>query len=237
MCGICGILNLDGAPVPGTILAAMNATLIHRGPDQGREIINSACGLANRRLAILDLSPSGALPTQNAAGLFTPDDTRDFTAQLLDINLITYLPGDLLIKTDRSSMAPSLEARAPFLDHKLVEFAARISSNIKLHGGVTTHILKEAAVGLLPDDIIHRKKHGFGVPVGRWFRENLRDYARAILLDPVTLARDYFRADALERLLNKHTAGQRNHGQRIWTLLTLEWWFRLFIDPPTPTTP
>ncbi|MCD4685782.1 MAG: asparagine synthase (glutamine-hydrolyzing) [Anaerolineae bacterium] len=186
--------------------------------------------------ALFDGTPAPT-PTTHFTGLFAPNDPRDFTAQLLDVNLTTYLPDDLLIKADRSSMAPSLEARAPFLDHKLVEFAARIPSNLKLRGGVTKHILKEAAAGLLPDHIIHRKKHGFGVPVGRWFREDLRDYTREILLDPVTLERGYFRASALRQLLDEHTNGQRNHGQRIWTLLTFEWWFRLFIDPPTPTAP
>ncbi len=176
-------------------------------------------------------------PTAHFAALFDSVGARDLTAQLLDTNLITYLPDDLLIKTDRSSMAPSLEARAPFLDHKLVELTARIPSSLKLRGGETKHILKQAATGLLPDDIIHRKKHGFGVPVGRWFREDLRDYARDILLDPATAARGYFDAPALQHLLDEHASGQRNHGQRIWTLLTFEWWHRLFIDPPNPTAP
>ena len=176
-------------------------------------------------------------PTAHFAALFDPDDSRDVTAQLLDVNLTTYLPDDLLIKADRCSMAASLEARSPFLDHRLVEFAARIPSNLKLNGQTTKHSLKEAAAGLLPDDVIHRPKHGFGVPVGRWFREGLRDYARDILLDPVTLRRGYFHETALETLLDEHTSGSRNHGQRIWTLLTFEWWHRLFIDPSTPTAP
>ncbi|MBN1203278.1 MAG: asparagine synthase (glutamine-hydrolyzing) [Anaerolineae bacterium] len=189
---------------------------------------------------IADLLPDGAgdpTPTAHFAALFDPADRRDLTAQLLDVNLTTYLPDDLLIKTDRASMAPSLEARAPFLDHVLVELAARIPSNLKLHGGVTKAILKQAAVGLLPDDIIHRKKHGFGVPVGRWFREGLPDYAREILLDPGTLARGIFHKSAVQRMLDEHTSGGRNHGQRIWTLLTFEWWHRLFFDPDIPTAP
>lgn len=181
--------------------------------------------------------PLDPAPAPHFAALFDPNDRRDFTAQLLDVNFTTYLPDDLLIKADRSSMAPSLEARAPFLDHKLVEFAARVPSNLKLSGGETKLILKQAAAGLLPDDIIYRKKHGFGVPVGRWFREELREYAHDILLDPAALARGYFHESALRTLLDEHESGQRNHGQRIWTLLTFEWWHRLFIDPPTPTAP
>lgn len=175
--------------------------------------------------------------TADFASRFVDGDRRDFTAQLLDVNLRTYLPDDLLIKADRSSMAVSLEARSPFLDHKLTELAARIPTNLKLRGSVTKFILKEAARDVLPDDIIDRPKHGFGVPVGRWFRDDLRAYAYEILLDRAALDRGYFREEAVRGLLDEHVSGQRNHGQRIWTLLTFEWWHRLFIDPPTPTHP
>ena len=188
-------------------------------------------------LADVLAGPGGIAPGADFAAHFDPDDPRDFTAQLLDVNLTTYLPDDLLIKTDRSSMAASLEARAPFLDHELLELVVRIPVNLKLHGSTTKYILKEAARGLLPDDIIDRQKHGFGVPVGRWFREDLRDYAREILLDPRAAGRGYFRPNAVRRLLDEHASGQRNHGQRIWLLLTVEWWHRLFIDPPVPSAP
>lgn len=166
-----------------------------------------------------------------------PGDDRDLTARLLDANLITYLPDDLLIKADRASMAASLEARAPFLDHRLVELAAAMPSNLKLRGATTKAILKEAARGILPDAIIDRPKHGFGVPVGRWFRAELAPYAREILLDPAAQARGLFQPGAVEALLDEHTRGRRNHGQRIWLLLTLEWWHRLFLDPAEPAAP
>lgn len=166
-----------------------------------------------------------------------PPDERDLTARLLDANLATYLPDDLLIKADRASMAASLETRAPFLDHRLVELAAQIPANLKLRGATTKAVLKAAARGLLPDDIIDRPKHGFGVPVGRWFRADLAPYAREVLLDPAAQARDLFRPGAVEALLDEHISGRRNHGQRIWLLLTLEWWFRLFIDAVEPVAP
>lgn len=166
-----------------------------------------------------------------------PHDDRDLTARLLDANLSTYLPDDLLIKADRASMAASLEARAPFLDHELVALAAAIPSNLKLRGATTKAVLKEAARGILPDDIIDRPKHGFGVPVGRWFREDLAPYARDVLLDPATQARGFFRPGAVETLLEEHVSGRRNHGQRIWLLLTLEWWHRLFLDPDALQAP
>ncbi len=181
-----------------------------------------------------DIDPA---PGPHFSALFDPADPRSLVAQLLDVNLVTYLPDDLLIKADRSSMAASLETRSPFLDHRLIELAARIPSNLKLKGSMTKYILKEAAKGMLPDDIIHRRKHGFGVPVGRWFRDNLRDYAYEVLLDPAAQSRGYFRPGAVRALLDEHTSGARNHGQRLWTLLTFEWWHRLFIDPSVPEAP
>jgi len=155
---------------------------------------------------------------------------------LLDVNLRTYLPDDLLIKTDRASMAASLEVRAPFLDHELVELAAAIPFNLKLNGRVTKHILKEAARGLLPDAIIDRPKHGFGVPLGAWLRADIAP-VKEVLLSPEAHGRDLLNMTAVECLIAEHAAGQRDHGQRLWTLLTLEWWHRIFIDPPEVTAP
>jgi asparagine synthase (glutamine-hydrolysing) len=189
------------------------------------------------QIAALLVDPPAASPTAHFAAHFRPGDPRDFTAQLLDVNLRTYLPDDLLVKADRASMAASLEARSPFLDQELLALAARVPANLKLRGGVTKAILRQLAAGLLPPEIINRPKHGFGVPVGRWFRQDLRQYARDILLDPQTLARGYFRESAVRALLDEHTSGRRNHGARLWTLLTFEWWHRLFIDPPEPRAP
>ena len=157
-------------------------------------------------------------------------------ADLLQVNMRTYLPDDLLIKTDRSSMAASLETRAPFLDHWLVEMAATIPLNLKLKGSTTKYILKQIAANLLPDDIIHRPKHGFGVPLGAWLRQDSAQ-VREVLLSPEALGRGLFETTAVERLLSDHVSGKRDHGQRLWSLLTLEWWYRLYIDPPVPRRP
>lgn len=189
------------------------------------------------QIAALLMDPPATSPMAHFAAHFRPDDPRDLTAQLLDVNLRTYLPDDLLVKADRSSMAASLEARSPFLDQELLALAAGVPSNLKLRGSVTKAILKQLAAGLLPPEIISRPKHGFGVPVGRWLREGLRQYARDILLDPQALARGYFRESAVRALLSEHESGRRNHGARLWTLLTFEWWHRLFIDPPEPRAP
>jgi asparagine synthase (glutamine-hydrolysing) len=183
------------------------------------------------QLDILLTEPAAEAPAHHFNSYFVAGDGRDLTAQLLDANLRSYLPDDLLVKADRCSMAASLEARSPFLDHCLVELAARIPSNLKLRGSTTKLILRHLAADLLPADIINRPKHGFGVPVGQWFRTDLRDYVREILLDSRALERGYFREAALRTLVDEHLSGQRNHGHRLWLLLTFEWWHRLFIDP------
>ncbi|GAB4413948.1 MAG: asparagine synthase (glutamine-hydrolyzing) [Anaerolineae bacterium] len=189
------------------------------------------------QLTALLAGPVTEAPVSHFNSYFVAGDGRDLTAQLLDANLRSYLPDDLLVKADRCSMAASLEARSPFLDHRLVELAARIPSNLKLRGSTTKLILRQLATRLLPADIINRPKHGFGVPVGRWFRTDLRDYVREILLDSRTLERGYFREAALRTLIDEHLSGRRNHGHRLWLLLTFEWWHRLYIDPPRPHAP
>lgn len=157
-------------------------------------------------------------------------------AQLLYANMATYLPDDLLVKADRSSMMASLEARAPFMDHHLVELAASLPLNLKLSGRVTKRILKEAARGLLPDEIIDRRKHGFGVPLGTWLRRDSQP-VRDLLLGQPARDRGLLNHAAVEQMITEHETGQRDHGFRLWALMSLEWWHRIFIDSPTPTKP
>jgi asparagine synthase (glutamine-hydrolysing) len=154
----------------------------------------------------------------------------DPIGQLLYVNTKTYLPGDLLVKTDRMSMANSLEARCPFLDQKLLEFAASIPSALKLRGLTTKYILKKALIGQIPLEIIHRKKHGFGVPIGRWFRTDLKDYVGEVLLSSRALRRGYFKEEILRKLVDDHQSGRRDHGHQLWSLLTFEIWHQVFID-------
>ena len=149
--------------------------------------------------------------------------------RLVEANMESYLPDDLLIKADRCSMAASLEARAPFLDHELAEYVAGIPFNLKLKGSRTKHILKEAARGLLPDEIIERKKHGFGIPLGAWLRRDIEP-ARDLLLSRRTRERGLLDVAVVERLIDEHEAGRRDHNRQLWALLTLEEWHRQFVD-------
>ena len=157
-------------------------------------------------------------------------------ARLVEANTRSYLPDDLLIRADRCSMMASLEARAPFLDHELAEYAATIPFNLKLKGSRTKHILKEAARGLLPDDIIDRKKHGFGLPLGAWLRRDMEP-VRDILLSRRARERGLLAISVVERLIGEHESGGRDHNRQLWALLTLEEWHRRFVDGAKVTLP
>jgi asparagine synthase (glutamine-hydrolysing) len=157
-------------------------------------------------------------------------DTDDLLEKLLYLDMTTYLPEDLLVKMDIATMANSLEARVPFLDHKFMELVAGIPSHLKLKGTKSKFILKTAFKDFLPDAVYKRRKMGFGVPVSRWFRNELKDYVYGVLLDSRTLNRGYLRREGIERLLNDHTTLRYDHSSKIWALLFLEIWFRVFID-------
>jgi len=148
-------------------------------------------------------------------------------ARYLDMK--AYLPLDILTKVDRMSMAHSLEAREPLLDHRLVEFAATIPPEMLLRGGTTKWIFKEAMRGILPDDIIDRRKHGFAVPLGRWFRGKLGGFVRDLLLTKRSRERGIFNPAAIENLVRSHEEG-RQLDLQIWTLLSFELWCRAFVD-------
>ncbi len=147
--------------------------------------------------------------------------------RLLYLNFMTYLPGDLHVKMDRMSMANSLETRAPLLDTALVEFVASLPPDAKIHRGRMKHILKVAFQDMLPPDLLKRKKHGFGVPVGHWFRHQLRPLVDEMLLSPSARLREYLEQGAIRRLFQEHLQGARDHGHRLWALLTFEQWLRM----------
>lgn len=143
---------------------------------------------------------------------------------------MTYLPNDLLVKVDIATMANSLEARSPFLDHNLIEFAAILPENLKMRGVGTKSLLKMVAARLVPKEVIYRRKMGFGVPIGKWFRGEMKDFVRGVLLSERSLKRGIVKPEILERYVNEHIAGERDHSFQLWTFLMLELWFQRFID-------
>ena len=157
-------------------------------------------------------------------------DAKNLVDKLLHIDSMSYLPEDLLVKTDIAGMANSLECRSPFLDHELMECAARLPAHMKLKKMKSKYILKRALGDTLPPPIVRRKKMGFGVPLERWFGSELKTYIYDVLLDRKSIKRGYFRRDYVKRLLDEHTQGKKNHMPRIWALLNLEVWHRVFID-------
>ncbi|MEP6944328.1 MAG: asparagine synthase (glutamine-hydrolyzing) [Acidobacteriota bacterium] len=143
---------------------------------------------------------------------------------------MTYLPNDLLVKVDIATMANSLEARSPFLDHKMIEFAASLPENLKMSRFRTKSLLKKVAAKLVPPEVIYRRKMGFGVPVGKWFRGEMKDFVRGVLLSETALGRGIIKPEVIQKYVREHTSGEQDHAFQVWTLLMLELWFQRFID-------
>ncbi|MBK6750921.1 MAG: asparagine synthase (glutamine-hydrolyzing) [Pyrinomonadaceae bacterium] len=143
---------------------------------------------------------------------------------------MTYLPNDLLVKVDIASMANSLEARSPFLDHKLIEFAASLPEGQKMSRFRPKSLLKKVAARLVPSDVVYRRKMGFGVPIGRWLRGYMKDYMIENLLSEKLSNRGLFERKAIKKMIDEHLSGQTDYATPLWSLLMLELWFQQFID-------
>jgi asparagine synthase (glutamine-hydrolysing) len=150
--------------------------------------------------------------------------------QLLYLDSKTYLPGAILTKVDRTSMAVSLEARAPLLDHKLIDFVTQIPASLKLKGLDTKHIFKRAVADLIPREILNRPKQGFGVPIQEWINQQLRSRIRETLTEKGTRERGYVNANYIDLLLDEHERGRRDHSTGLWALMMFELWHRQFVD-------
>jgi asparagine synthase (glutamine-hydrolysing) len=151
---------------------------------------------------------------------------------LLYADIKTYLQ-ELLMKQDQMSMATSVESRVPFLDHKLVEFTAKMPDTLKLRGGTTKYILRESMKGILPEKILSRRKMGFPVPIGSWFRGSFKSVIDEYVLGERALARGIFAPDFMRKLVSLHQAGE-DHSERLWALLNFEIWLRRFFDAENP---
>jgi asparagine synthase (glutamine-hydrolysing) len=175
--------------------------------------------------------------TESAANCFSTHLARVRSTEPLDALLYldskTYLPGDILAKVDRMSMAVSLEARTPLLDHKLIEFVTRIPASLKMKGLETKHIFKQAVRGLVPDEILDRPKQGFGVPIQQWINQELRDYIRDVLTERRARERGYFQPSYVDLLFDEHERERRDHSHQLWALFMFELWHRTFLDAAT----
>ena len=169
---------------------------------------------------------------QKVESLFEQAGDVDFIDALLSVDASSYLPDDLLVKVDIASMACGLEARSPLLDHKVMESAARLPVSMKLKGAEKKYLLRKIARRVLPASIIDRRKMGFGVPLERWLREDLRDMVHDVVLGQTLRRRGYFNAAFLERIVREHEQRIRNWQYPLWNLLMFELWHQTFIDRP-----
>ena len=195
-------------------------------------------------VSVMDVKTKSALYTEDFRRLvgghdpaailspwFAQANGKGLVDALLLTDTLTYLPNELLAKVDIATMAVSLEARSPFLDHHVIEFAASLPENLKLRGLTTKYILKQVLKKLLPAENLTRRKMGFGVPIGAWFRGQFQELLRDTLLTERFLNRGIFNARAIQQLIDAHTRGERDHGPQLYVLLMLELWYNRFIDP------
>jgi len=247
---------LDFLPSPARRTAAALAAALPAGEprsarERGRRFASALALPARRRYAswmsIFDEPAKRALYADDFAAAmgdvdscaildaaFAASDATSFAEAAAHADVQTYLPDDLLVKMDIASMAASLEVRSPFLDHEVVEFAASLPPGLKLRRRTQKYLLKRVMSGVLPPEILHRPKMGFGVPLARWFRDDLREMAYDVLLGTRAVQRGWFRADAVRRMLDDHAAGRAYHHARLWALLVLELWHHTFIDARRP---
>lgn len=168
-------------------------------------------------------------PYAGMRGYLEQTDADNLLDRLLYADTKTYLH-ELLMKQDQMSMAASIESRVPFLDHKLVEFTARLPQRMKLRGWTTKYILRRAMKGILPDSIISRRKMGFPVPVGAWFRGEFSWVIDEYVLSERAAARGIFEPAVVREIVQRHGSGAENHAERLWSLVNFEIWTRRFID-------
>lgn len=197
--------------------------LIHFSPEMQAELLDE------KIVAELNChDPLWRYPESYAA--LSDGPAADHINRLMYIDLKNLLVDGYLEKTDKATMACSLEGRVPFLDHRLVELAFQIPAKYKVKGMATKRILKQAVRRLVPPEVLQKPKHGFNVPTDPWFRGELKDYTFEILLDQRTRQRGYFNMPLIERMWHEHVEGRHRWNNQLWLLLNFELWHRIYLD-------
>ena len=243
------VTRFDTLPLPGkrTLAGLAARTLPHgargqrflrhvAGDEESRYIESVSFFGPDDRDALFDrgFQAHGAMaPEDRMRARFAHVRHLPLVSRMMQVDFGTYLPDDVLTKVDRMSMAHSIESRVPLLDHHLAEFAMRLPVALKLRDGQRKYLLKRVAARLLPSALLHRRKQGFGVPLGVWFRGKLRSAFQDVLLSPRARQRGYFQAREVQRLLDEHLTGRRDHDFRLWQLLMFELWHRKYLDRVT----
>ena len=242
------VAQFDRLPIPGKRAAAALAwpLLPHgiTGKNFLRHVARDAAGRYLDSVGFFHADERAALYTgdmRDAAGLdaerrlarhFERFAALPHDSRMMRFDFETYLPEDVLTKVDRMSMAHSIESRVPLLDNRVIDFAASLPARFKIKNGRRKHILKETLQTILPGSILARRKQGFGIPLGTWFRGGLTGLFSDVLDAPRTRQRGYFDGAFVARLLREHLSGERDHTLRLWQLLVFELWHRQYLDAP-----
>jgi asparagine synthase (glutamine-hydrolysing) len=241
--------QFDHLPVPGKrFMAGMVWPFLPHGArgknflrhvsrsDDGRYLDSIAFFQPDEKRALYTADVRRALGAESAEAVLGRHFDRFASlpahSRMMRFDFETYLPEDVLTKVDRMSMAHSIESRVPLLDNEVIAFASALPTSLKIANGRRKHILKEAARELLPPEILDRRKQGFGVPLGVWFKGGLTDIFSDVLRSPRTRQRGYFEPGFVDRLVHEHLAGKRDHSLRLWQLLVFELWHRQYLDRP-----
>ena len=161
---------------------------------------------------------------------FNADNAEHVVDCMLSTDIMTRLPDHLLTVSDRMTMAHSLESRAPFVDYKMVEFAASLPASHKVHGSKLKYILRQVAAKHLPHELVERKKQGFGFPLGPWLKNELSSFMRALFAESRFVEIGVFNKDCIDQLVDEHVSGKTDHNYRLWMLINLEFWYRMYFD-------
>jgi asparagine synthase (glutamine-hydrolysing) len=223
--------GMASGPLGSTLRRKLGHTFLARNGEDWTSFDNfySAFALREQQNLLSEPLRKNAATAYDHTLHFWNQSYGDMLHRLLYTDIKTYLV-KLLTKQDAMSMAASIESRVPFLDHEIVEFAARIPAGFSLKGLAGKQILKEALTGLLPKSVIYRKKMGFPTPWSQWLKQSAWNELSELILSPRSLDRGLFRREAVKGLLAEHRAGQVDHSDRIWRILNLELWLRVFMD-------
>jgi asparagine synthase (glutamine-hydrolysing) len=245
-------LSINRIPAFMRSLLGYSSMLMPDGMRGKKRILNMSRDLSTRYLYSSKLFPEGSRPAmydreyfahvhdhnpfERQTSEFCAVSQLDAMAQMQYVDVRTYLADDILVKVDKASMYNSLETRAPLLDQHLVEYVTSLPSTIRTRNNVLKYLLKRAAAGILPAEILMRPKQGFGIPIKRWFRSDLMDFAHDLLDSPRARQRGIFNPEFVRHLLKAHAGNKHlNYSQAIWVLLCLELWFQVFMDEAPDT--
>lgn len=228
------------------LLSASNTSLFRRAgnllnslshdPAYGFFISNSFCSdeLWNKLASDKMKASIGSYhPSEITLKHYENAKASDHMSKIMYTDMKTYLPGDILVKVDRMSMANSLEVRAPLLDYEMIEFASTIPVGMKFKSGEKKHILKECFKRLLPNDILYRKKMGFSVPLAHWFRHEIKAIAEKALFESDSGISDYFNMSSLKTIWEQHQSGSHDYSSELWSFLMFQLWWNQYMSTPS----